>query len=681
MKNCITTILCTVVLSITAVSAEKDLLRTESGLHEKLIVTDNNAVFRTKPEMQAKAENASAFSIFWRLTTGTPDNTKDGYYRIGGPDGTEIGWIEKKFVTPWRTRFCLDPMLPQPDRFFSVKNSEAELKFVGQSGQIPSGHKRFALITKSEDNENEEAALDVVVFTGNIESGGGVGGEKMALANMELDVVFLIDTTPSMEPMIEMVKQITSATAKSLADNKEIRDIVHFGIVEYRDKEEGCDFDAKVTCDLKQNYDTFKSTLSHTVCDTCDTNKVPEEVSIGLQMAINDAGWRSNSSKHIILLGDAPSKEPGLKIFGETYASSRSVNLDKVINLARPQSGGDGQRAWMAKNIHAIMNDHKPIIDQFCDELKEIGIEQKTIDGLRESMTDPKTVRIVVDDTSGYIRALQQGGLSKELATDLALTIYRNALFEECTQITKTQFSKLAQNLGAFQGFFQAVNTYTNDGSKDRAIDGLIKALEESFKALEKARTGKTEDDKTITGSAGAISQGIYQIISTNAPPDRFKDLTTFAGVAKGRDENGRLVAEKKIMVMKDELRSFRSTMDSLYTQFKSKSNKADRQDVSQILKTMTESIVSVAAGEKQIDEGMKLDKILAFEFPLKTPALSVSARDIAVMTTPAFNSWLEQLSAASDRASQLLEKPDNWTTLNNHLKQEFTFLKLSELP
>jgi hypothetical protein len=132
---------------------------------------------------------------------------------------------------------------------------------------------------------------------------------------------------------------------------------------------------------------------------------------------------------------------------------------------------------------------------------------------------------------------------------------------------------------------------------------------------------------------------------------------------------------------MKDELRSFRSSMDSLYSQFKSKSNKAARQDVSEILKTMTESIASVAAGEKKIDEGMKLDKILAFEFPLKTPALSVSAGDIAVMTTPAFNSWLDQLKAASDRASELLEKADNWTTLNNHLKQEFTFLKLSELP
>ncbi|MDR0706130.1 MAG: hypothetical protein LBF88_14245, partial [Planctomycetaceae bacterium] len=187
MKHLIFTFVFVAVSATTLFSAEKDLLRTESGLHEKLIVTDNNAFFRLKPEMQAKAENASAFSIFWRLKTDTPDNEKNNFYRIGGPDGTELGWIEKKFVTPWRTRFCLDPMLPQPDRFFSVKNNEATLKFTGQNGQIPSGHKRFALIAKSADNENDEAELDVVVFTGNVESGGGVGGEKMAVVNMELE--------------------------------------------------------------------------------------------------------------------------------------------------------------------------------------------------------------------------------------------------------------------------------------------------------------------------------------------------------------------------------------------------------------------------------------------------------------------------------------------------------------
>jgi hypothetical protein len=679
MKRILTTIALFIFITANSTAAEQDLLRTENGLHEKLIVTDNNAFFRKQAEMQAKAEKATAFSIFWRLKTNTPNDEKNGFYRIGGPDGTELGWIEKKFVTPWRTRFCLDPMLPQPDRFFSVKNSEATLKFTGQNGQIPSGHKRFALITKSADNENDEAELDIVVFTGNVESDGGISREQMAIANMELEVVFVIDTTMSMEPMIKMVKEITQKTADSLAKNQNIKDIVHFGLVEYRDTDNDSGFTARTVCKLYENFTKFSYALDKLKCDGGGDG--PEEALLGLREAVNSAGWRKNSSKHIILLGDAPIKDKTLQIAGTKYPSSSNLALDTVINLTRPLSGGDSRRSWTAKNLHSVSNKPEPEKDVISKILIAGGAKKSDVDKFIKVLTDPELQKASLADPRKVATSLMQKGLNENYAILIVELVIRMATEKEYNQATITQFSQLARNQGQFQGFHETVNTWLNDGSKERAINGLINALEESFKALEKARTGKEDDVKVTAGSAGTISQGIYQIISTNAPPDRFKDMSTFAGAAKSRDENGRLVAEKKIMVMKDELRQFRSVMDLLYNQFKGKSNKAQRQDVAEILKTMKESIVSVASGEKQIDEGMKLDKILSFEFPLKTPALNVSARDIAVMTTPAFNNWLEQLATARDRTEQLLEKADNWTKLSNGLKQEFTFLKLSELP
>jgi hypothetical protein len=680
MKHLIFTLVFVVVSATSIFSAERDLLRTESGLHEKLIVTDNNAYCRDKPEMQGKAESTSAFSIFWRLKTNTLDNEQNGYYRIGGPDGNQIGWIEKKFVTPWRTRFCLDPMLPQPDRFFSVKNNETKLKFTGQNGQIPSGHKRFALITKSADNENEEAELDVVVFTGEVKAEGGIGGEKMAIANMELEVVFVIDTTMSMEPMIEMVKEITQKTADSLAKNDNIKDIVHFGLVEYRDTDKDSGFTARTVCGLRAGFSKFSTALKELKCE--GGGDTPEEALLGLREAVKNAGWINNSSKHIILLGDAPIKDKNLSIADTKFPSSSNLTLENVINITRPQFGRDDQRSWFAKNLHTISNKPEPQADVLRKKLTKDGLSEAITDKFIKMLSSPELQKAVLADPEKFLKFLiEVKELDEDFAFFISLLVFSLAAEKEINQATARQFTQLAQNQEQFQGFYESVNTWTNDGSKERAINGLIQALEESFRSLEKARIGKADDVKPTSGSTGVISQSIYQIISTNAPPDRFKDKSTFAGVAKSRDENGRLVAEKKIMVMKDELRSFRSSMDLLYTQFKSKSNKAQRQNVSDILKTMTESIVSVASGEKEIDEGMKLDKILAFEFPLKTPALNVSARDIAVMTTEAFNSWLEQLKTGSERASQLLETPENWTKLNNHLKQEFTFLKLSELP
>ena len=51
-------------------------------------------------------------------------------------------------------------------------------------------------------------------------------------------------------------------------------------------------------------------------------------------------------------------------------------------------------------------------------------------------------------------------------------------------------------------------------------------------------------------------------------------------------------------------------------------------------------------------------------------------------MTTPAFNNWLESLGTSRDRAKSLvLGGETNWTTLNNEDEDQFTFLRLSELP
>ena len=121
-------------------------------------------------------------------------------------------------------------------------------------------------------------------------------------------------------------------------------------------------------------------------------------------------------------------------------------------------------------------------------------------------------------------------------------------------------------------------------------------------------------------------------------------------GYARTRDENGRVVADQKIMVLKEELMRLYSVLDSLHTTFKSKSDKAARQNITDILENLKGAVASQAAGEKDLGAGTKLKMVIAFDFPLKTPALEISAQDIAVMTTPAFNNWLDSLAAARDR-------------------------------
>jgi hypothetical protein len=138
-------------------------------------------------------------------------------------------------------------------------------------------------------------------------------------------------------------------------------------------------------------------------------------------------------------------------------------------------------------------------------------------------------------------------------------------------------------------------------------------------------------------------------------------------------------------MVFKEELMRLYSVLDSLHTTFKSKSDKAARQNVTDILENLKSAVASQATGQQGIAAGTKLKMVIAFDLPLKTPALEISAQDIAVMTTPAFNNWLDSLASARDRAKDLVLTRQGgaaeWTTLSNELNQEFAFLKLSELP
>ena len=48
----------------------------------------------------------------------------------------------------------------------------------------------------------------VVIFTGLVETSGALQQEQLALRNLELEVVFVIDTTPSMEPLIEIAREV-----------------------------------------------------------------------------------------------------------------------------------------------------------------------------------------------------------------------------------------------------------------------------------------------------------------------------------------------------------------------------------------------------------------------------------------------------------------------------------------
>ena len=665
---------------------KNQLIRSKTGsgnLYEKLIVQSNSAFYVKEPTIASMRIPTPAFSIYYRLTTDTSNNEKDGYYRIGKRSGEPVGWIKKEFVTSWNTRFGLEPSLPQPDRYFTIFKDQnaktAHIEFIGKEGQIPDGARRFALIVDVPEVESSNEIYPVVVFTGDVQSGGAKQNEQMALYNLQLEIVFVIDTTASMEPLIEVAREVVRKTAETLANLPDIKPVVHFGLVEYRDAPPQAEFAARTVCKLSAGHQRFYEALTSLSVSTKDTNDIPEDMVAGLQTAIVEVGWRPNSSKHIIVIGDAPAKDGYDTVLNEELRSATGRTLANVMTDARPVGGSDSERALGARNFHCVSNNHQPIIEQFLegDNVKELSAEQRK--AIRDLVLNPEIVQLVRKDAAATAQAMIETGMGKDGAIALVRLIQLNDSLDRWEKTLQSQLQKLASNQHQLEGFYARIDTYRSPQDRGRAIQGLTQTLNKAYQALAVAREGKATDSVDVFQQGGSISRAIYQIAGTKGDATGLNQVER--GYATTRDENGRLVGQKRVMVFKEELMRLYSVLDSLHTTFKGKSNKAERQNVSDILDSLKRAVASQVAGQ-EIDENINLNQVIKFDFPLKTPALEVSAQQIAVMTTPAFNNWLESLATARDRAKTLvLGGKTNWTTLNNEDEDQFTFLALAELP
>jgi hypothetical protein len=144
----------------------------------------------------------------------------------------------------------------------------------------------------------------------------------------------------------------------------------------------------------------------------------------------------------------------------------------------------------------------------------------------------------------------------------------------------------------------------------------------------------------------------------------------------------GRSVGEKVVMVSQEELKRLKDTLDALHTKFESKRKAADRQNTKQILDDLQASLATAASGQ-QISADTKLESVIT-DLPLRTEALRLTAGDIAVMSTSAFNAWLEDIVLAQKQIDALLAGDQSrWTLITGvgDAQTKYSFLRLSELP
>ena len=179
-----------------------------------------------------------------------------------------------------------------------------------------------------------EAATHAITLDGKMTYGSSV----------PLDVLFLLDSTGSMDDEIQQIKATLQSIAKRVSNlpaNPDLR----FGMVSYRDQE-----DRYITQlhDFDGNVERFQQTIRGV--EASGGGDYPESLNQALHEAVNDASWRENSIRLTFLIADAP---PHLDYQqDEDYAAEMVRAREKGIKIFSVASSGlDEQGEYIFRQI------------------------------------------------------------------------------------------------------------------------------------------------------------------------------------------------------------------------------------------------------------------------------------------------------------------------------------------
>ena len=203
-----------------------------------------------------------------------------------------------------------------------------------------------------------------------VDQGGGPGGP------LTMDVVFVIDTTNSMQPHIDAVTRAINEAADTLSRKLPDANLLKFGVVGYRDALESTpalEYEVRNFTPELLPTEEFRDLLESgsVAASAAGSGDWSEEVFLGMREAIN-AQWSPSSARIIILIGDASSHPVGheksvtglseqaikeLALQNSVYVASIYIDTGNAtdLSLARPQfegvAAGDAESGVIAFSI------------------------------------------------------------------------------------------------------------------------------------------------------------------------------------------------------------------------------------------------------------------------------------------------------------------------------------------
>ncbi|MEM9577289.1 MAG: vWA domain-containing protein [Pseudomonadota bacterium] len=196
------------------------------------------------------------------------------------------------------------------------------------------------------------------------------GNADQGAASFDVGIVFVLDTTQSMEPYIVRTQKVLNNTVQKIAGT-EIGKLVNFGAVGFRDNVDavpGLEYRTRILADMKRRDDQSEviNAIGGARVAVANSPGFNEDSLAGVEDAIDKIDWAQSASgdpidaRYIILVTDAGPKDPrdpnarseiGVQ---ELQADAEGKNIVTMTLHLKTPNGGQANHAYAETQYRAL---------------------------------------------------------------------------------------------------------------------------------------------------------------------------------------------------------------------------------------------------------------------------------------------------------------------------------------
>ncbi|MDD0979228.1 serine/threonine-protein kinase [Pseudomonas shahriarae] len=507
-------------------TAVKPLAADSDGGQRPLLMAGKKTLFQrvlSKPGAKLSSEAGGApgkalpaFSVLYVYQRKDVDGSP--WLRIGAAtDGRSDGWLPAAQVSDWKQSLVLK---------FTERSGRAPVMFLRQPGEVeklladPAAAKNLLLKAQKNPEDNQQVlALEptasavpqnqfylLPIFdakesfdengqpvqllnVASIDPGTAAAKPATPLINANADafrtaVVLVVDTTVSMQPYIDQVRDVVHELQTRIAERGEL-DSVSFGMVGFRSsvkKTPGLEYVAKTLITLDQGRDPqrFLDMARQVKASTVSSHSFNEDAFAGVMQAVEGMDWSGYGGRLILLVTDAGAlrKNDPFAATQMNEAEVRQAALGKQIKIyalhlrtdagKKTHGGAESQYRTLTADANPRIGDLYTAVPggdvrKLGERVDEIGtVFANLVHQVRSNTPQPvpllSSAPSLADksaavgyamhmDFLGHKGASQAPQLVSAWTADRDLTNPALPAFQVCVMLTKLQLNDLQQSL------------------------------------------------------------------------------------------------------------------------------------------------------------------------------------------------------------------------------------------